>query len=48
MNKAARARKLRREGLSHYRIALRLGMTLSEVRRALDPKAQEAHRRWAA
>ena len=41
-------RRMRAAGLSHFQIAKSLGLTLSEVRRALDPKAQEAHKRWAA
>lgn len=34
--------------MSHFEIAQELGVDLSEVRRALDPKAAEAHERWAS
>jgi hypothetical protein len=41
------AKRLRDEGRSHFEIATLLRVSLSDVRRALDPKAQEAHKRWA-
>lgn len=42
------ARVLRRNNWSHYRIASALGLSLSQVRCAVDPKAHAAHDRWAA
>jgi predicted transcriptional regulator len=42
------AKRLRDEGRSHFEIAALLRVSLSDVRRALDPKAREAHKRWAA
>jgi predicted transcriptional regulator len=41
------ARRFRKQGMSHYEIGRRLGLSLSEVRRALDEKAQQLHRLWA-
>lgn len=35
-------------GRSHFDIAKALGVSLSEVRRLVDPKAQEASDRWAS
>lgn len=40
-------RVLRAEHWSHYRIACALGISLSQVRVAVDPKARAAHGRWA-
>lgn len=42
------ARVLREAKWSHYRIASALGISLSQVRVAVDPKAQAASERWAA
>lgn len=42
----AQAQRLRKQGLSHFKIAQQLGVTLSEVRRALDHRARRANRRW--
>lgn len=41
------ARVLRADNWSHYRIASALGVSLSQVRCAVDPKAQAANERWA-
>lgn len=35
-------------GRSHFDIARALGVSLSEVRRMLDPKAQAVHERWSS
>lgn len=39
-------RLLRRDGWPIARIAEYLGVSLSEVRRALDPRAQRLHEEW--
>ena len=41
-------RVLRAEHWSHYKIACALGISLSQVRVAVDPKASASHERWAA
>jgi hypothetical protein len=45
-NRAAAARNMRDIGYTHYGISQALGMDLSEVRRALDPRAERLHRLW--
>jgi hypothetical protein len=39
-------RALRKSDWSFFRIAGALGLTLSQVRVACDPRAAEAHERW--
>lgn len=39
-------RLLRRDGWTCYRIATYLGVPLSEVRQALDPRASALHELW--
>lgn len=41
------ALNLRERGWSHFQIAEALGLSLTEVRRLLDPKAERAHQRWS-
>ena len=42
------ARTLRAAGWSHWRIHQALGITLGQVRCAVDAKAQAASERWSA
>jgi hypothetical protein len=42
-----KVRELRASGLNAFAISNVLGVDLSEVRRAEDPRAQAAHERWA-
>jgi hypothetical protein len=44
----AQVRELRDQGLTAYAISCVTGLSLSEVRRAEDPRAQQAHERWFA
>lgn len=44
----ARVRELRAQGKTAYAVSCITGLSLSEVRRVEDPRAQVAHERWSA
>jgi DNA-directed RNA polymerase specialized sigma24 family protein len=45
-SKARAALTMRDLGYTYYGISQALGMSLSDVRRALDPRAAALHRKW--